>query len=148
MQCSVWAKQYIAKDTWCNYQTRMCIIDICTNYKNWLTDFSWECPTDTDWEGEGGGVVLNKLVYRVDSSRGPTPTPYHFKYHFGQKMYFFLYTQLRTLQTVFKIWINYHKTRIFSQPFHIPQNAPASPLGPLQSLNRNDRFPYPFIYFS
>ena len=141
MQCSVWAKQYIAKDTWCNYQTRMCIIDICTNYKNWLTDFSWECPTDPDWEGEG--VVLNKLVYREALSPGPTQTPYPLKYHFGQKMY-----PLRTLQIVFKIWINYHKTRIFSQPFHIGSIKCICPFGPLRSLDWNDRFPNPFIYFS
>ena len=145
-QYSVWAKQYIAKDTRCNYQTRMCIIDICTNYKNWLTDFSWECPTDPDWEGEGGGTQQTCIQGGFVPRSNPNPLP--FEIPFWTENVPLLHTQLKTLRTIFKILTNYHKTGLLSPPFYILQNAPTSPFGPLQSLDRNDRFPNTFIYFS
>ena len=46
---------------------------------------------------------------------------------------------------VFKIWIN-HKTRTFSRLFHTHKTHLLALLG--LSTDRQDKFPYPFIYFN
>ena len=51
--------------------------------------------------GEGGGGVLNKVLYREALPRGPTPYP--FTYHFGRKDTPFIYLLLKK-----------------RYPFHIP----------------------------
>ena len=43
---------------------------------NWLTDFCWECPTDPDWEGEGGGTQQTCIQGGFVPRSNPNPLPF------------------------------------------------------------------------
>ena len=144
----MWEKQHIAKDTWCNYHTHVYNWHL---YKlqgliNWFFLGVSNPQLHPDWKGEGGGTQQTCIEGGFVPRSNPNPLP--FEIPFWTENEALLYTQLRTLHTIFKIWINYHKTGLLSQPFHIPQNASGNPFGPFLSLDWNDRFPYFFIYFS
>ena len=127
MQYSVWAKQYIVKDTWCIYQTRMCIIDICINYKNWLTDFSWKCPTDPDWEGEGGGTQQTCVQEGFVLRSNPTPLPFEIPF-WTENMYSFCIPSWELCKLSLKYELIITKTEYFLNLFTYHKMHPPAPL--------------------
>ena len=108
----------------------------------------------------GRGGILNKVLYGKAPPWGPPRYPfiYHFwlkRYPFRissiDKWYFFnipiveLCIFLNGCKRTFKISIN-HNTRTFFRLFHNHKMHLLAPLGLF--ADRNDRFPFPFIYFN
>ena len=84
-----------------------------------------------------GGGVLNKCLYGEAPPRGPTPYP--FIYHFSQKRYPF------RIHSIEKMVPHLHTLLRLLYPFSDNSHL-LTLLGPF--TDQNDRFPYPFIYFS
>ena len=99
--------------------------------------------------GGGGGEVLKKVLYGKAPPRGPT-LYLLIIYHFWQKMYPYHIPSLELCIAFTAVialslkcrWINHKPESFHSHKMHL-----LALLDPL-FIDRNDRSPYPFIYFN